>query len=81
MKENIKNCKIIYNPIYTSFSKKIIVKMNNITANYQLNGEFLEGIYQGKLIKLVKTYDEYNTLLLIQEESKLLVKFITKYIK
>lgn len=33
MKENIKNCKIIYNPIYTSFSKKIIV-MNNITANY-----------------------------------------------
>ena len=64
MKENIKNCKIIYNPIYTSFSKKIIV-MNNITANYQLNGEFLESIYQGKLIKLVKKYDDYNNLLLI----------------
>lgn len=64
MKENIKNCKIIYIPIYTSFSKKIIV-MNNITANYQLNGEFLESIYQGKLIKLVKKYDDYNNLLLI----------------
>lgn len=64
MKDNIKNCIIIYNPVSTGFNKNDIDKIYNTTKHYGLNSDFLKSNYQGNLIKLVKEADDYNTLII-----------------
>ena len=61
---NIKNCKVIYNPISTSFNEDSLKDIERVNKYYGINTILLPSEYPGHLIELIKEHDDADSLIL-----------------
>lgn len=64
LKDKIKDCVIIYNPISTGFKEDSINKIAKTVKEYGITPSFAKSMYQGSVIDLVKDADHKNTLII-----------------
>ena len=62
--ENIKKCKVIYNPIATNFKKEMLTGIMRANKRYEIKTEFYKSEYEGHLKKLIEEHDEKDALIL-----------------
>ena len=60
---NIKNCKVIYNPISSGFNEKMLDDIKIVNNYYGIDTILLPSEYKGHLIKLIKNNDDENSLI------------------
>lgn len=64
MKNIIKNCTILYNPVSTGFKEKNLNKIINVIKQNGINVETAKSLKKGHIIDLVKQADNENNLIL-----------------
>lgn len=64
LKDKIKNCIIIYNPVSSGFKEDSINKIAKTVKEYGITPSFAKSMYQGSVIDLVKDADHKNTLII-----------------
>lgn len=64
MNNKINNCVVIYNPVSTGFKNKNLDIISKVLKESGLNPKVIRSEYEGHIPKLVKIFDDDNTLVL-----------------